>query len=114
LRFCNRYHEVTYRHLSSSFCRFWHHYSTHTHKFTVVEAILFLNQPHAPWFCHASVLTSDQNTSQPAGPWKMLNIISECQKIFPRISLWLWGRFSVVLWRWKILTLLSSYTYLQQ
>lgn len=36
LRFCNRYHEVTDRHLSSSFCRFWHYYSTHTHTHTQI------------------------------------------------------------------------------
>jgi len=28
----SRYYEVTARHLSSCFCRFWHPYSTLTHK----------------------------------------------------------------------------------
>lgn len=32
MRDCSRYYEVTARHLSSCFCRFWHSYSTHTHK----------------------------------------------------------------------------------
>jgi hypothetical protein len=74
LRLCSKYYEVTVICLLLSADSGTVTPHSHTNKFTVVEVILFLNQPHA------GVPTSDQSTSQPARPWKMLNIISECQK----------------------------------
>jgi hypothetical protein len=71
----------------------------HTNKFTAVEAILPQTQLPMRQTSHAGVLTSVQSTSQQtARPWKMLNIISECQKIFlPRTSVWLWRNMH---WFW--------------
>jgi hypothetical protein len=58
--------------------------TSHTNKFTAVEAILIQIQLPMRQTPHAGVLTSVQSTSQQTAlPWKMLNIISECQEISP-------------------------------
>lgn len=65
-------------------------------------------KPFSSWFspvhlvlCRVSLsygrLYSGPEHKPTARPWKMLNIISECQKIFPHTSVWLSGRFLVVL-----------------